>query len=327
MKGIPSQKKILVIEDEHDLRESLAEILTFEGYRAYTAINGKQGVEMAKKAFPDLILCDILMPDLNGFEVLKQLTKDSFLPTVPFIFLTALDERTHIRQGMELGADDYLIKPFTRKELLKAIDTRMRKLSELKAYVEQMISKTERQVSNKLHFLQEELKTKNHLLSDFSVKNGHLKEQLKEKELELIKDTFQAIEMNNTIQNLKSLLQKELLNTHLPEGSKNILLKLKKKIEENTVLRNNWAIFLLKFRQVYPRFIHNLTSLFSGLTQYELVFISAHMQGLNTKQIADLLNISDDSVRKSRYRTKKKLGLNKEDDFLSFIRSLNSKTD
>lgn len=122
-------KKILLIEDNSDIRENTSEILSLANYEVLTAENGKIGVELAKKAKPDLIVCDIMMPELDGYGVLHILSKDPITVSIPFIFLTAKTERTDIRKGMTLGADDYLTKPFDDTELLNAIETRLRKQS------------------------------------------------------------------------------------------------------------------------------------------------------------------------------------------------------
>ncbi len=119
--------KILVIEDEVDVLSNLIENLTYEGYDAQGAPNGQQGVEKAIAWNPDLILCDILMPEMNGYEVLHHLRNESALQTVPFIFLTALATPYNQRQGMEYGADDYLTKPFNMPDVLTAIETQLEK--------------------------------------------------------------------------------------------------------------------------------------------------------------------------------------------------------
>ncbi len=125
-------KKILIIEDNKDVRENTADILELSGYKAATAENGKIGVEVAKKILPDVIVCDIMMPILDGFEVLEILNKDSQTASIPFIFLTAKTEKIDRRKGMNLGADDYLTKPFTENELLEAIESRLKKHDFLK---------------------------------------------------------------------------------------------------------------------------------------------------------------------------------------------------
>ena len=122
-------KKILIIEDNQDVRENTADILELANYEVCTAENGKEGVELAKKLNPDIILCDIMMPELDGYGVLKNLSKYKETATIPFIFLTAKTERTDVRKGMNLGADDYLTKPFEESELLEAVETRLKKHS------------------------------------------------------------------------------------------------------------------------------------------------------------------------------------------------------
>ncbi|WP_159476820.1 response regulator [Dyadobacter sp. 3J3] len=127
-------ESILVIEDSKDIRESTAEILEFSGYTVLQASNGKKGVEMATNQRPDLILCDIMMPELDGYGVLYLLSKNPDTDSIPFIFLSAKAERIDFRKGMEMGADDYLTKPFDDIELLSAIESRLTKEVKQKAY-------------------------------------------------------------------------------------------------------------------------------------------------------------------------------------------------
>ena len=121
------EKTILVIDDNNDIRENTAEILELAGYKTLTAENGKKGVEAATKGKPDLIVCDIMMPELDGYGVLHLLRKHSDTQNIPFIFLTAKTERSDFRKGMEMGADDYVTKPFEDIELLNAIEVRLKK--------------------------------------------------------------------------------------------------------------------------------------------------------------------------------------------------------
>jgi len=125
-------KKILLIEDNREVRENTAEILELAKYQVITAENGKIGVDLATKDKPDLIICDIMMPELDGYGVLHMLSKQPETATIPFIFLTAKTERSDIRKGMEMGADDYLTKPFDDIELLNAIESRFRKAEMIK---------------------------------------------------------------------------------------------------------------------------------------------------------------------------------------------------
>lgn len=125
-------KKILVIEDNNEIRENIVEILELDGYEAMEAANGVEGVQVALKEVPDLIICDIMMPELDGYGVLHILSKKEATAGIPFIFLTAKAERSDMRKGMNLGADDYLTKPFDDTELLEAIEVRLKKVDALK---------------------------------------------------------------------------------------------------------------------------------------------------------------------------------------------------
>jgi CheY-like chemotaxis protein/CRP-like cAMP-binding protein len=120
-------KKVLVIEDNFEMRDNISEILQLADYEVYTAVNGKEGVALAVKQLPDVILCDIMMEELDGYGVLFMLNKHPETSTIPFIFITAKTQKQDIRKGMEMGADDYLMKPFDDIELLKAIETRLKK--------------------------------------------------------------------------------------------------------------------------------------------------------------------------------------------------------
>ena len=121
------KKKVLVIEDNTDIRENVVEILQLADFTVFEADNGKIGVELALKNLPDIILCDIMMPELDGYGVLYLLGKNPETAAIPFIFLTAKAEKVDLRKGMEMGADDYLTKPFDDIELLNAIESRLKK--------------------------------------------------------------------------------------------------------------------------------------------------------------------------------------------------------
>ena len=120
-------KKILLIEDNADMRENTAEILELANYKVISAPNGRVGVEKASKENPDLIICDIMMPELDGYGVLYLLSKNPSTASIPFIFLTAKAEKADLRKGMSMGADDYLTKPFEEMERLNAVEARLRK--------------------------------------------------------------------------------------------------------------------------------------------------------------------------------------------------------
>ncbi|MCA0133386.1 response regulator [Winogradskyella alexanderae] len=121
--------KLLLIEDDIVLRDNTAELLELADYSVVKVSNGKEGIKLALTNPPDLIICDIMMPKMDGYEVLEKLSKNKKLKYIPFIFLSAKTEHSDIRKGMNLGADDYITKPFTEDELLSAIKSRLAKAS------------------------------------------------------------------------------------------------------------------------------------------------------------------------------------------------------
>jgi DNA-binding response OmpR family regulator len=120
-------KKILIIEDEPEMRRNITMLLRYHDYEPIVAENGRKGVELARREKPHLILCDVMMPELDGHGVLQALQQDAGLALVPFIFLTAKGEKDDLRSGMNLGADDYLTKPVANADLIRAIEARLRR--------------------------------------------------------------------------------------------------------------------------------------------------------------------------------------------------------
>jgi len=123
-------KKILVIEDEPEMRRNLTTLLRYHDYQPIEAENGRVGLALAQREKPDLVLCDVMMPELDGHGVLQALQQHVELATIPFIFLTAKGEKDDVRNGMDLGADDYLTKPVANAELVRAIETRLRRFQQ-----------------------------------------------------------------------------------------------------------------------------------------------------------------------------------------------------
>ena len=126
-----TKTSILVVEDEPRMRSNIATILRMEGYEPHLAANGIEGVELAAKILPALILCDISMPELDGYGVLQTLKQEPDTSRIPFIFLTARGDKSDLRSGMNSGADDYLVKPFEAADLVNAIESRLRRVSEI----------------------------------------------------------------------------------------------------------------------------------------------------------------------------------------------------
>lgn len=158
-------KKILVVEDAQSLRKDILEMLGFEGFDAIGAENGLVGVDKALREMPDLIICDIMMPGLDGYGVLERLRRDDRTAAIPFIFLTARNDRVDVRQGMELGADDYLTKPFTAAELLATVHARLEKHAVLAEIAERRLDDLR---GNIIMALPHELRTPLNVILGFS---------------------------------------------------------------------------------------------------------------------------------------------------------------
>lgn len=152
-------KNILLIEDNLEVRENTAEILELAGYNVDTAEHGKEGVKKAQENTPDLIICDIMMPELDGYGVLHILSKNAKTASIPFIFLTAKSEKSDFRKGMNLGADDYITKPFDEVDLMNTIESRLAKSARLNEQFKQKTSQ-EQTTNQQLNLLSENRKTK-----------------------------------------------------------------------------------------------------------------------------------------------------------------------
>lgn len=200
-------KKILVIEDEPTVRENLLELLDAEDFEAIGAGNGKVGVELAHIHLPDLIICDVMMPELDGFGVLTSLRSCPDTQTIPFIFLTAKADKMDLRQGMSLGADDYLTKPFTRADLLEAIWARLEKRTALE---KQSQKKLDQLRSNITLSLPHELRTPLNGILGFS---EFLVEEWESLEREEVREMAQGI--HHSAQRLFRLIQNFLLYAEL----------------------------------------------------------------------------------------------------------------
>ncbi|MFO7446327.1 MAG: response regulator [Ignavibacteriaceae bacterium] len=125
-------KKILIIEDDYSVKSLIREIFEENNYKVFSASDGKEGIAIAKEILPDIIICDIMMPGTNGYEVKEALNKEESTVLIPFIFLTAKAEMNDLRSGMDLGADDYIVKPFRVTSLLKTVETRLTKLEDIR---------------------------------------------------------------------------------------------------------------------------------------------------------------------------------------------------
>ena len=189
----------LIIEDENSIRLNLQEFLELVDFSVITAVNGKIGLQLAKNRHPDLIICDIMMPELSGYEVLTELRSDPKLADIPFIFLTAKAERNDFRQSMGLGADDYITKPFQPREILEAVNARLKRHSiSHQAYLEK---------SQKLEILEQEIKKNRSELQDsqqLAQMRGNLLDQVSQDLRNPLSNINMAICMLNQAENEKN---------------------------------------------------------------------------------------------------------------------------
>ena len=176
------KKRILIIEDDHTLRTEISSILALENFDVKEAANGELGLAVAEEFHPDLVLCDIMMPVMDGNEVLLRLRTAENTRLTQFIFITALAERENIRLGMEQGADDYLVKPFTRDELLKAVNSRISKADNIESRVDTDMNALSEKI---LTMVPHEMRTPLHAIIGFS---QIIKEEAKNMNLSRIAD-------------------------------------------------------------------------------------------------------------------------------------------
>jgi two-component system, OmpR family, alkaline phosphatase synthesis response regulator PhoP len=312
-------QKILVIEDTLSLRDEIEFILKMEGFEVITADDGVSGIEKALKHKPDLILCDIVMPGMDGFEVIQELNTKEKRISFAFIFITALSERKDYREGMELGADDYLVKPFSVDELLKAVNTQLSKYKALDLRINSPIEMIEEDYHNRMLELKEKIEKQQAELNDISGLYGIVQDQLNEKKAQLMQEALRSIEINSTMQEMAKQLSAELNNKNLSDEYRNTLLVIRNKIKKKSVLFNNSAIFQLKFDLTYPNVTATLINKYPNLTRMDRLIISAFLTNLDTTQLSVILNIQPSSVRKYKYRIKQKIGLARDEDFNRFF--------
>jgi two-component system, sensor histidine kinase and response regulator len=195
--------RILVIEDEALVRDNLVELLQAEGYATLEARNGEEGVRVARDTLPDLILCDIRMPRLDGFGVLARLSQDPLTSVLPFIFLTARTEKADQRIGMGMGADDYITKPFTRHDLLTSVRRRLEKRSVLAEQTEQKLQQLNTRIQHSLPY---------ELLAPLSVMLGYSETLMKAEWVNSDSSQVRAVarELNRAADRLAHLVQNYL---------------------------------------------------------------------------------------------------------------------
>jgi len=325
-------KKILFIEDDTVVRENTAELLELANYEVITAANGKIGVDLAKKHIPDIIICDILMPELDGYGVLNILSKQKKTNQIPFIYLSAKTEREDIRKGMNMGADDYITKPFEESELISAIESRLAKVAILN---ENLATNTK----NKLETtFENQIKTLDHLKNYF-IENA-------EKSSFKLGDTIYH-EGDNS--NFIFLIQKGMVKTYkIDEQGKELITALYKNndlfgftsfmhnmaYQESAMAIENTVVFRF-LKQDLKNVLHKNHTVTLDLIDYltdsvyeikdqllQMAYSSVRKKTANTiLQFADKIkNYPDDGIRISRSDLASVAGIATE----TFIRTLSS---
>ncbi len=299
--------------------EELSESLEFSGFRVYETDNGRSAVELAKSLRPDLILCDIMIPNADGFEVLTQLKNTEATYTIPFIFITSLTDRSSYRNGMELGADDYITKPFTEKELISAINIRLEKHQKM------LIRNSSPAAIGKFRktytMMREQIHHQQKLLDTLTRSKITLSGSLQKTEKELKELIIKSIDNAKLLDYLKNQLNEKLKIDDLSDEHRNTMLHMSNSIDRTINKKDTLKNFQFRFTQINPEFFIKMVKAYPKLTQHELTLISAIRLNLNTNQIASLLFISPESVRKYRYRLKKKLNLPLNISFTNFVLS------
>jgi len=209
---------VLVIEDSPEVREIICKTLSFKGFEVLTAEDGLSGVELARSHLPDLIICDIHMPNMDGYDTLGALRKDAATAVIPFMFLTGAADRTNVRRGMELGADDYLTKPFTTDELMAAVGARLEKHEEIHRQSERKLDQLR---GNLTMALPHELRTPlNGILGLSSLLVDEGETMARQQVLETARYiNHSALRLHRLIENFLVYAQIELLSTDPSRGA------------------------------------------------------------------------------------------------------------
>lgn len=299
-------KKILLIEDNPDVRENTAEILSLANYDVHTAENGKVGVELATKEKPDLIICDIMMPELDGYGVLHILSKKPETASIPFIFLTAKTEKADIRKGMTLGADDYLTKPFDDTDLLNAVEARLNKISLLKKQYAADASGLDQFIEDAQRVL-----NLNDLARDRKVKTYKKKTGI-----------YMEGELPNNLYFVKSGNVKSFRTN---ADGKELIISLYKEGDffgyEAILENNNYGESAMALEDseltVIPR--HDFLTLLHGHPEISRTFVSMLCKKIAEKE-AQLLNLAYNSVRQRTAEALLKIHTLKEKDVVSISR-------
>ena len=315
-----TDKQILVIEDEEDIRESIVDVLKLEGYSVSSAENGVRGLEEISKKKPDLILCDIMMPDMDGFEVMKQVRQIFPLYEIPLVYITALSERKDFRQAMNLGAEDFITKPFTVDELITCVEVRLEKAKSIEYRITKELDNIEAEIQRQTDSILQKMKLQEKELAELSHEKGELELKLSLKENEFMDDALKMIDLSNTLQNLERTINSELERIDIKDREKKTLSLLKKRIRSRNNFYNSRSIFQMLFDRNYPHFSTRLTAIYPKISPTEITIACALANDLSTDNLANMLNILPESIRKTKYRLKQKLELNRDENLGEYLK-------
>jgi len=300
---------ILVIEDDGEFRELLTNMLSLEGYRVLEADSGKAGIEKLQLVKPDLILCDIMMPDMDGFQVLLKFKEMYPFFEIPLIFIKAPTERKDYRMAMEFDANVYLTKPFTAQELKSCVKSQLEKSKTIEKRVMEKIERIEDFVQVRIAELETLIKRQASEIGRISEVKVELEENLNKREDELSKETLLIIDSNNTLQNIEKVINAEVNRQDISPKERNTLLKLKNHINNRNLFVTSWTVFQMQFNKTYPGFLSKVVEIYPDLSQMELTLACALAINVSTDQLSKMFCIMPESVRKSKYRLKQKIRL------------------
>lgn len=318
----PKGERILIIDDDQDIRELMAETLSREGYEVFTAENGRRGLEVVKYVKPDLVLCDIVMPDLDGYGVLAEVNRIYPAHKVPLVYITGLTGKEEYRMAMEIGANDYLVKPFDSLELKKCIETQLKKSRSLGTYIKLVRRRLLQSACRRIRSLKARVNNQTGKLDQIASENCRLGNELIKKDIELTQEGFRVIDINKIIENLKHEISTELKRPDINSRELHLLKRLLRRSGMHDHHNRTWSVFQMHFDKSHPGFVNMVGSRFPGLTPLELSIICALAVNMETNQLADMLSVLPETVRKSKYRIKKKLGMPRTENLRGLIHQM-----
>lgn len=300
---------ILVIEDDRDLRELVINMLSLEGYRVMDVDNVISGIEKLRFVKPDLIVCNIMMPDMDGYQVLLSLKEMYPSSLIPLVYISSCAGRNDYRMAMEFGANEYLTKPFSALELKNCVKSQLEKSKTVEKRVMEKIERIEDFIQERIAGLETMIKRQASEIGRISKEKFELEENLSNREDEVSKESLTIIDTNNTLQNMEKLINAEVSRQDLTIKERNTLIKLRNQINNRNLFVNNYTVFQMQFNKTHPGFLSKIVRLYPHLSQMELTLACALVSNCSTSQLAKMFSILPESVRKNKYRLKSRMGI------------------